>query len=318
MWSLATPVALLLLPLPWLLRPLLAPRVEAGGAVYLPAGIAAAMQPPQTGRVAAQARRLLPALIWGALVLALAGPRALQTTEAMPASGRDIVLALDLSGSMEIQDFHLDGEALTRLQAVKKVGARFVRGRSGDRVALVIFGNQAYFAAPLSFDTEAVARSIETASIGISGRSTALSEGLGLALKRLVDSDAASRVVIFLSDGVDTSGSVEAAAVGALARSHGVRVHTIALGPDDLETTPNARDAVDSATLREVAARSGGETFRVRTMADLAAVAAALDRLEPSLAQRPPLQVQREYWVLPAAAALWLAVLLLLIRGREQ
>jgi Ca-activated chloride channel family protein len=310
MWSLADPLALLLLPLPFLARFLLPPRRRESGAFFVPSAIAGAMAEIGSIGYATHVRRALPTLMWLMLVLALAGPRMLGTSDAIPSSGRDIVLALDLSGSMEKEDFNLDGQDLSRLQAVQKVGAHFVRRRVGDRIGLVIFGDRAYFGAPLTFDTVAVARAIQEAVIGISGRSTAISDGLGLAVKRLSKSDAPSRVVILLSDGVDTKGTVSAIDVAGLAKEHGIRVHTIALGPVDLETAPKTRDAVDTKTLREVAEESGGQSFRVKNMSDLTAVADALDALEPSPTLQPPLEVHHEYWMLPAGLALLLAVVI--------
>ncbi len=314
MWSLAEPLALLLLPLPFLARFLFSPRRRDSGAVFVPAAIANAMAEAGNTGYAAHMRRALPSILWVLLVLALAGPRMLGTSDAIPSSGRDIVLALDLSGSMEKEDFSLDGQTLTRLQAVQKVSSHFVRRRVGDRIGLVIFGDRAYYGSPLTFDTVAVARAIEEAVIGISGRSTAISDGLGLAVKRLAKSDAPSRVVILLSDGVDTKGTVSAIDVAGLAERHGIRVHTIALGPEDLETAPKTRDAVDTKTLREIAEESGGQSFRVKNMSDLTAVADALDALEPSPTLQPPLEIHHEYWTIPATAALMLAVVIAFMR----
>ena len=128
-------------------------------------------------------------------------------------------------------------------------------------------------------------------------------------MKRLSDADTPDRVVILLSDGVNTAVGATPEDVAALAQRLGVRVHTIALGPDDLESAPDSRDAVDSAMLRTIADTSGGRMFRVRTTEDLRAVAEAIDRLEPSYADRPPLQAQRGHWPWFAGAALLLAVL---------
>ncbi|TGN31871.1 VWA domain-containing protein, partial [Paracoccus liaowanqingii] len=172
----------------------------------------------------------LAALAWVLLVLALAGPRIERQADVIPASGRDIVLALDLSGSMEQQDFILDGQPVSRLDAVKQTARAFVAGRTGDRIGLVIFGGRAYVAAPLTYDMGAVVQAIDEAQIGISGRGTAIADGLGLAIRRLDGSEAPSRVVVLLSDGVDTSGSVPAIEAARLAAAHGLRVHTIALG----------------------------------------------------------------------------------------
>ncbi|WAJ26981.1 VWA domain-containing protein [Antarcticirhabdus aurantiaca] len=318
MWSLSDPLALLLVPLPLLALRLLPPRQASIGALGVPAPIAARLAAPVArAAFAARARRWLPALLWLCLVLALAGPQRLSTSAALPVSGRDLVLALDLSGSMEEEDFELDGRTVTRLEAVKQVAARFVRGRGGDRVGLVIFGNQAYYATPPTFDFEAVARAIEEATIGVSGRATAISDGLGLALKRLKDSPAASRVVVLLSDGVDTSGTVDPIAAGQLAAELGVRVHTIALGPRDRSEADAPRDAVDSETLRRLAEASGGEAFRVRNTSDLVAVGEAIDAMEASRLAEPAAEVEEPYWTVPASLAFLLALALLLAEARR-
>lgn len=296
----AFPLVLLLLPLPLAMR-LLPPAAARGGLRV----------PPQVFAGTAEGRALpsgllLAALAWGLLVIALAGPQLDRQTALTEASGRDILLALDLSGSMEKRDFSLDGQPISRLDAVKRVASRFVAARRGDRIGLVVFGDRAYVAQPLTFDVDAVARAINEAQIGISGRATTISDGLGLAIRRLSASDAPTRIVVLLSDGVDTAGSVGAVDAARLAARHGIRVHSIALGPDDLETRPKSRDAVDAATLRGVAQASGGTSFRVRGMVDLQAMAATLDRLEPSPSERPPLRFWQSLWVWPAAAALLL------------
>lgn len=301
----ALPLAFLLLPLPLLVR-LLAPRGAGGQALYLPPAIA------EGAGAAAAARRDRPELLllafWLCLVAAIAGPQRLVEVPDRTASGRDIVLALDLSGSMAIEDFSLDGETASRLDAVKRVAARFVEARRGDRIGVVIFADRAYVAAPLTWDLTAVARAIENAEIGLTGRSTAISDGLGLALKRILAEPARSRVIVLLSDGRDTAARLDPRQVARLAAENGVRVHTIALGPEDLEERPASRDAVDIATLTEIAATSGGETWRVRDMADLEAMAAELDRLEPNPSGRPPLIDDRPLWMWPAAAALALGL----------
>lgn len=320
-WSLAAPLALVLLPLPLLALRLLPPARGATGALFVPAALAERLEgqsgPRAAGPIEA-GRRLLPALLWLCLVVALAGPRIVVPSDALPASGRDIVLALDLSGSMEQVDFELDGEAVSRLDAVKAVAIDFVRRRAGDRVGLVVFAETAYFAAPPTHDIEAVAGAVRDAAIGISGRSTAISDGLGLALKRLQGSDSAARIVVLLSDGVDTSGTVEPKDAANLARTLGVRVHTIALGPLATDEPGASRDAVDAETLRVVAEASGGTAFRVRTTADLEAVARSIDAMEASHQGAPTVEVHRELWIYPAALAFALALLILLDERRRR
>lgn len=307
--SFAFPAAFLLLPLPLLVR--LLPPMSVAMGLRVPAHVFGGV----TAQHGARKGIVLAALCWLALVLALAGPQVSRPSEMVPASGRDIVLAMDLSGSMEKQDFHLDGTPVSRLDAVKRVASGFVAARGGDRIGLVIFGDRAYFAQAPTFDVDAVARAIDEAQIGISGRATAISDGLGLAMKRLVASDAPTRVIVLFSDGSDTSGKVQAVEAAGLAAGHGVRIHTVALGPDDMETQPGGRDAVDAQTLRAIAEASGGESFRVRGMEDLVRMAATLDQLEPNPSERPPMMYWQSLWTWPAAAAL---VLLLLIGWRRE
>lgn len=316
MWSLADPAALLLLPLPFLAARLLRPAQEDSGAVWVPPGVATQLQPTGPTRLRDASRRLLPALLWGAMVLALAGPRMIAPTAALVASGRDIILAIDLSGSMEQEDFDVNGAPARRLDAVKQMAAEFVRGRQGDRVGLVVFSEKAYFAAPPTYDIDAVVRAVEEVTIGISGRNTSISEGLGLALKRLEQSPAKTRVVILLSDGINTSGAVAPTDAADYARRINVRVHTIALGPRDTSDLHAGRDVVDAEALGDIAQASGGTTFRVRRTADLEAVGRSLDALEPNRARDRASEVYRELWAYPAVLAFLASVALLLLPRR--
>ncbi|RAI04257.1 hypothetical protein DLJ53_07385 [Acuticoccus sediminis] len=312
--SFAAPEAFALLILPVLALLLRPPRERTASAAYLPPALAERMRgeahgPPRAGLWA-------PALVWLLLVVALAGPQRTAELDLITASGRDIVLAIDLSGSMEKEDFLLDGAEVSRLDAVKSVASRFVEGRAGDRVGLVVFGDRAYVAAPLTHDVASVAHVISTLTVGVSGRSTAISDGLGLAMKRLEADGAGSRVVILLSDGVDTTGKIDPAEAAGLAAQLGIRVHTVALGPDSAVELVGRADALDVKTLGAVAAASGGQMFRVRTTDELQAVADAVDRLEPSQSDVPPIRAVRGYWMWPAGAAVVLS-LAVLAAGRR-
>lgn len=313
MITLALPLALLAVPLPFLAR-LLPPRPATGQAMALPSTIAgAARARPGPGRRWGMA---VLAAAWICLCLALAQPQRIALVPDRSASGRDIVIALDMSGSMATPDFWLDGQSVTRLAAVKQVAQGFIRARRGDRVGLVLFADRAYVAAPLTHDLAAVTRVLDEAEIGLTGRSTNIAEGLGLALKKMMAEDSASKVIVLLSDGRDTAARLDAAQVAALAAERGVRIHTVALGPEDLETRPAARDAVDISALRAIAAAAGGQTFRVRAMQDLRAMADELDRLEPNPSTRPPVAQAQPLWIWPAIAGLLLS-LAAGLRGRS-
>ncbi len=312
MLELADPLFLLALPAPLLLMRILPPRPVRGGALAVPESVGRQLlNRPDAQDAVGWQRYVLPALIWVLLVVALSGPRLLEPVSALKVSGRDLAIAIDLSGSMVRDDFELDGKTVTRLEAVQTVGAEFVRRRGGDRVALIVFGSEAYYAAPFSYDVEAIARSIETAQIGVSGRATNISDGLGLALKRMQKSPAATRVVVLLSDGVNNSGATNPRGVARLAADLDIRVHTIALGPKDLASAEEGeRGVVDAETLRAVSDLSGGENFRVKTTEDLLAVTVALDRLEPTEGDGLAAEVYRALWIFPASVAVVLALLL--------
>ena len=308
----STPIAVLLLPLPLLAAWLLPRRKAVGGALRVPDSVLARFGEAAGARpgLALRAASWLPRLLWLALVVALAGPRLAMGTTGATATGRDIMLVLDLSGSMLQQDFEIDGRKASRVAVLKKAGAEFIRRRGGDRIGLVIFAEQAYAVAPLTFDTETVGRALEQAEIGIVGRSTAIGDGLGLALKRLSASSAKSRVIVLLSDGANDAGSTDPRAVAGLAKTMGVRIHTIAMGLYDLESGGEQRDAVDSAALRQIAETSGGTAFRVRKSEDLDAASRAIDALEASPLRAPPRVIYRELWIWPAGLALLLALLI--------
>ncbi|GAA4219678.1 Ca-activated chloride channel family protein [Sagittula marina] len=314
--ELAFPLALLLLPLPWLAARLLPAAQNGGAALEVPDSIADALLAGDHARGSAvHDLRWLRWGIWVLAVLALSGPRMLEPVPALKVSGRDMAVVLDLSGSMVREDFYLDGRTVTRLEAVTQVGAEFARRRAGDRVALIVFGSEAYYAAPFTYDVEGIAQQIEKAQIGVSGRATNISDGLGLALKRMAKSEAASRVVILLSDGKNNAGATNPRGVAQLAAQMGVRVHTIALGPEDLETAgEDARGAVDAATLRAMSEISGGESFRVKTTDDLLAVTEALDQLEATDSDGLAAEVWRALWLWPAGLA---ALLLAWLGWRE-
>lgn len=310
----ADPSFFVLLLVPVLFFVLAPYRRHEGSVLLVPDSVGRRILAGQTGQ-GMRARNLsllLPVLIWVLLVTALAGPRMVAPQQALPMSGRDLILVLDLSGSMVRDDFALDGAQITRLDAVKTVGADFTRDRAGDRVGLVVFGSEAYVAAAPTFDTEAVAKTIETMVIGISGRATNISDGVGIALKRLQTSDADTKVIILLSDGANNAGAATPRDVAGLAGNMGVRIHSIAMGPLSVAEAPGQRGVVDAATLKAMSDISGGQMFRVRTTEDLRAAAETLEELEPTARAGLAAQTYHDFWIWPAILAsvlsLWLGM----------
>lgn len=232
-------------------------------------------------------RRLLALLAWACLVVAAARPQWVGEPIELPVSGRDLMLAVDISGSMEEQDSEIRGRPVTRLQAVQLVASDFIRRREGDRVGLLLFGERAYLQAPLSLDRETVAALLLDASVGLAGQRTAIGDAIGLSLKKLRDSDTnqQERVLVLLTDGASNAGALTPEKATELAKQEGLRVHTIAFGNErevgfGFFKQKLAAD-VDERTLRFIAEETGGQAFRARDAADLANIYALIDELEP-------------------------------------
>ena len=308
----AWPWLLLALPLPWLLRALLPRAGDAG---------AAALRVPFAGELAALAsagelaprRRLLPLLAWALLCVAAARPVWVGEVAVQPVTGRDLMLVVDVSGSMAAEDMRIGGHVVSRLSAVKVVLSDFLERRVGDRVGLLLFGQTPYLVTPLTFDRDAVRAQLMDSVVGIAGRETAIGDALGLSVKRLRERPVEQRVVVLLTDGVNTAGVLDPAKGAELARAEGVRVYTVAFGSDGGQqglfglSIPRGGPEIDEDALKAVAEATGGAFFRARDTAELAGIYAELDRLEPAAHPAEPLRPRRELYPWPLAAALLLA-----------
>lgn len=232
---------------------------------------------------------ILPSLLWLSLITALARPHILGEVVELPTSGRDLILAVDLSGSMDIEDMQWQGRPVNRLFTVKKVLNDFIEQRKGDRLGLVLFGSQAYLQAPLTFDWQTVQTLMNEAQIGLAGNKTAIGDAIGLTIKRLQSNPEQSRVVILLTDGANTAGEVEPLKAAELAKQSKVKIYTIGLGADAMEVSSffgtrqvNPSRDLDENTLRIMAESTGGHYFRARASKDLEQIYAMIDQLEPT------------------------------------
>lgn len=263
-------------------------------------------------------RQLLSLLAWLLLVLAASRPQWLGEAVAIPVSGRDLMLAVDLSDSMRTADFMIEGEQVDRLQATKRVASKFIERRRGDRLGLILFGTQAYLQAPLTFDSKTVNRLLLEAAIGLAGERTAIGDAIGLAIKRLDLESDNSRVLILMTDGANTAGEVTPIKAAQLAASRGLKIYTIGIGADEqIETTwfglrrVNPSAQLDEKTLRSIARISGGSYFRARDSEELEKVYSMLDELEPMPRDLQNLRAVNALFVWPLAMALALAAILL-------
>ena len=317
---LAWPWMLLALPLPWLARRWLPPVRQAQPALRVPWGtridrLAADGGGPLSGMP------VLALLAWMLLCLAAARPQQPGELLQAPASGRELMLAVDLSGSMGEVDMRLGGSPVDRLTAAKAVISDFLGRREGDRVGLVVFGQRAYALTPLTLDRESVRLQLLDSVVGLAGRETAIGDAIGLAVKRLraarvERAQDGPQVLILLTDGVNTAGRLDPVKAAELAREQGVRIHTIAFGGQDTRTLfgirlPNADAEIDEEGLRRIAEATGGRAFRARDADELAGIYAEIDRIEPVAQPGERLRPMIERYPWPLAAALLLGLLAL-------
>lgn len=233
--------------------------------------------------------KLLMLIAWTSFIVALARPQWLGDTINIPNSGRDLMLAVDLSGSMKAEDFILDGVAVDRLTATKAVVSQFIKQRQGDRLGLILFGERAYLQTPLTFDLTTLNALLIESVIGLAGEKTAIGDAIGLAVKRIAQLKQNSRVLILLTDGANTAGEVTPIKAAQLAASQGLKIYTIGIGADEMiqqsffgsrKINPSAD--LDEKTLRYIAENTGGQYFRARDTKELNNIYTILDELEPT------------------------------------
>jgi Ca-activated chloride channel family protein len=308
--------ALLLAPVPWLAAWLLPAANSGGRAVRLPLAADALNEMQQLPRARA-APSVLGVLIWITLCVALARPQWVGEPEAPPRSGRDLLLAVDVSGSMSAEDMVIGGRRMNRIEAVKRVLTDFLDRRAGDRIGLLLFGQSAYLLTPLTYDINALRQQLDTILVGIAGRETAIGDAIGLSVKRLRERPEAQRVLILLTDGVNTAGALDPMKALELAETVGLRIHTVGVGSEAgasfLGLRMGAGAEIDEAMLKRIAERTGGGYFRARNAAELANIYREIDRIEPveqaGEMLRPRIELYR--WPLGMAVALALAWLLI-------
>lgn len=290
MIEVAWPWVLLALPLPWIYRRVLRSATAAANtALRVPALTDFSVIGEQAG-VAAGSRGVywLALAAWLLLLIAAARPQWLGEAIEIPVSGRDLMLAVDLSKSMQEVDFLLQGARVDRLTATKSVVGNFIDRRVGDRLGLVLFGTQAYLHVPLTFDRATVKQLLNETVIGLAGPSTAIGDAIGLSVKRLRANDSEDKVLILITDGANTAGAIEPERAAELAAEAGLTIHTIGIGADEIMVRRlfgsfrfNPSKDLDEKTLKAIADNTGGRYFRARDVDELEAIYAEIDKLEP-------------------------------------
>ena len=266
--------------------------------------------------------------IWTLVVLSGMGFQWLGKTVYFPQNGRNIMMVIDLSGSMSTQDMHINNQTYSRLDVVKQVAKDFVEKRRGDRIGLVLFGSSPYLQAPLTFDLSTVTSMINDATIGLAGQQTAIGDALGLAVKKLLYYPDSSRAIILLTDGANNAGLLSPNEIANIAKDDKIRIYTIGLGSDNMVVNTvfgkrniNPSRDLDETMLNHIAKETGGRFFRAKNPQQLENIYHDINKLEPvqtnSLTVRPMTPLYP--WFLgPAVLLSFLASCIILIRNRSE
>ncbi len=318
------PWLIALAPLPWIIKILckpVAPSQEQ--ALHLP--FFDALNTPQfSTKSQSKVNRwtAFSALFaWVLFVLACTRPQWVDEPIALPLTGRDLMLAVDVSGSMETRDFVLNKKTVTRLSIVKYAANAFIQKRKGDRLGLILFGSNAYLQTPLTFDRKTVRQLLNEAVIGIAGKETAIGDAIGLALKRLRAGEVQDRILILMTDGANTAGEVEPLQAAELAAAENLRIYTIGLGADEMilqggffgQQTINPSRDLDEKSLKRIAELTGGQYFRAKNTDALSNIYAELDLLEPQSSDESFFRPTQSLYHWPLALALLFSVLATLL-----
>lgn len=318
----AWPYLFLLLPLPWIFSWLL-PKKRGRETAALKVPDIADFIPFQQAKKGKRGyfSLLLTCLAWAALVTAAARPQWIGDPVEIPQTGRDLMLAVDLSGSMMINDFEVKGQVVDRLSALKMILGDFIERRKGDRLGLILFGSQAYLQTPLTFDITTVKQLLMESAVGLAGKETALGDAIGLAVKQLRDSPQESRVLILFTDGNNNTGELVPEKAAELAANAKLKVHTVAIGSNEalVQTFFGARRVhpsaeIDEASLKMIADKTGGHYFRAYDTKDLVKIYLKLDQLEKIDHESKTFRPTDEIYKLPLMFAVILLGALMVVR----
>jgi len=324
MWSLAWPWALIALPLPWLVYRMLPEALGLSEAGLRVPNLTSF----ETLKDRSDVEQLLnwrvwvAVLAWSLLVLAAARPERIGDELDVPVAGRNLMLAVDLSGSMDQKDFELAGRRVDRLTATKAVASDFIVRREGDRIGLILFGERAYLQVPLTLDRDTVKILLLEAEIGLAGEKTAIGDAITLAVRRVHEQkeDAGEQVLVLLTDGANTAGEVQPLKAAELAQQVGLRIYTIGIGAESMDVSSlvggrraiNPSADLDEATLTQIAQLTGGRYFRATDTASLQDIYALVDDLEPVEEPESGFRPVKSYYFWPLGLALGLVGLLCL------
>ena len=260
-------------------------------------------------------------IIWSFFVVASMRPQFVGNTTELPISGRSVMIAVDLSGSMKEKDLELNGKNATRLEVVKSVLRPFIERRKGDRLGLILFGSQAYLQTPLTFDLKTLGKMLEESELGIAGEKTAIGNAIGLAIKKMKDIPEIEKVLILLTDGQNTAGDVSPEDAGRFASKIGLKIHTIGVGANEAwvrtffgkqKINPSAE--LDESMLQLLAEKTGGSYFRARSTDELEKIYTMIDKIEPIKIEKKIFRPRKALFYWPLCVGLFFVLIWIFVK----
>ena len=316
----------LLLPLPLLVRYFLSPKKQSFTQVWIP--LADGLQQQKSTKKNPLISFILPWLLWLLLLATIAKPIWYDQPIRIQQQSRDMILSLDLSGSMDEVDMPLNGQTVNRLTLVKSIVKDFVKTRQGDRLGLILFADHAYLQTPLTFDVETVSTMVDETEIGLVGNRTAIGESIAMAIKRFVENKNEQRVLILLTDGANTAGKIKPIAAAQQAAKNNIKIYTIGIGADEMikrgffgNQRVNPSADLDERTLTEIATLTNGQYFRARNQEDLQKIYDTINQLQPVDSEFLEFRPEKNLFFWPLSLAiliLSMVIISLKLRGEDE
>ncbi|MGB1261999.1 MAG: vWA domain-containing protein [Cognaticolwellia sp.] len=313
--------ALLALPLPLLVYFLPAKKQLQAAPLRMPTLIKGV----QTAEFAPEKKKtplLILGVIWLLMVLACTQPQWLGEAVNVPSEGREMMIAVDLSGSMQVEDMSLNGRSVNRLEMLKTLLGEFIARRSGDKLGLILFGDDAYMQTPMTFDRKTVQQMLDETVLGLVGKQTAIGDAIALAVKRFDEKKESNRVLLLLTDGQNTAGKITPDQALELAVAKNITIYSIGIGADVMIQNSlfgarrvNPSSELDEESLQRLAEQTGGHYFRARASEDMSKIYQLLDQLEPVEQEQQKMRPLTALFYWPLGLALLLSLITLLINA---
>ncbi|WP_448549187.1 vWA domain-containing protein [Thalassotalea fusca] len=318
MFDLALPWALIALPLPLLVYWLPAKRKTQAAPLYMPTVIGGT-QSSISGTNKPMVPKSLLAIIWVLLVIAASQPQWLGDAVNIPSESREMMVAVDLSGSMQVEDMNLNGQTVNRLEMLKVLLGEFIERRVGDRIGLILFGDDAYMQTPMTYDRATVKKMLDETVLGLVGKQTAIGDAIALAVKRFNEKQDSNRVLLLLTDGQNTAGKITPEQALELAVAKGITIYTVGIGADVMVQKSlfgarriNPSSELDEKTLMAIAEQTNGRYFRARSSENMNEIYHLIDKLEPVEQDQQQMRPLTALFHYPLSLAVILSVLFIL------